>query len=95
MKNKLKAGQIAKHVRTQSTWLIVEIKNPKMVRMGTSRKKELFQQIDAICLQTGKPVSGRDQTFWEAGQLDTWYVDVEKNRQDNYFDTMWQIVKDR
>ena len=95
MKNKFKPGQIAKHITTQSTWLIVEVKKPKMTRLGSTREKELFQQIDAVCLQTGKPSNGRDQSFWKPGELDTWYVNVEKNREDNYFDTMWKIVKDR
>ena len=95
MKNKFKSGQIAKHIRTQSTWLIVEVKKPKMVRLGSTRKKELFQQIDAVCLQTGKPLSGREETFWKIGQLDTWYVNVDKNKEDNYFDSMWKIVTDR
>ena len=66
-----------------------------MVRLGSTRKKELFQQIDAICLQTGKPINGREETFWKIGQLDTWYVNVDKNKEDNYFDSMWKIVTDR
>ena len=95
MKNKFKSGQIVKHTTTQSTWLIIEVKKPKMVRLGSTRKKELFQQIDAVCLQTGKPLSGRDETFWKAGELDTWHINVNKNKEDDYFDRMWEIVADR
>ncbi len=88
MKNKFKTGQIIKHKRTRSVWLIHKVCKPKEIRYSDN-KIHMTQQIDATCFYTGS--SGK-KSYWIVGQPDSWVLDIDDTGSIKYFEDQWKII---
>jgi hypothetical protein len=86
MKNKFIKGQVLRHVKSQSIWIIIETFEP-----DSKPAKYWGKTITIVgnCLYSGRPLNCE---YWKPGQNDTWLVDVDNDGKTKYFSDQWEIL---
>lgn len=87
MKNKFTTGQILRHIKSQSIWLVVDVSAAPEHR-HFEREKTIT--VVGNCLYTGRVI---DCEYWKPGYNDTWFVDIaDKDGEAKYFSDQWEII---
>ena len=86
MKNKFTTGQVLRHIKSQSIWLVVDVSTaPEHQHL----EGEKTVTVVGNCLYTGRVI---DCEYWKPGCNDTWFVDIDNDRQAKYFSDQWEII---